>query len=652
MKFSPKSAALRFFRLLSGANGRAAFFGPRSLRLKLSSLFRLRLIIIPAMQRSLWILTFLFVFAISSSTAVAQSAFERECAALAESSTKDGERLDALLKLSWDYTMRENPEFATAVGYPGQNDRWSDLSLEAIERRKREQKAPLKVIQSIRRENLPAAAQLNYDLFKRNQERAIEGDAFPSEYLQLSQLDGIQQDAARMMEIAPRISVKDYENLVARLNRFPTLVDQTIVLLKKGLEAGVTPPRITLRDVPQQVKNQMDGGPEKSALLKPFAEFPVAFSEADRLRLRASAEAALKEKVIPAFGKLHDFLTASYLPGARESIAAIDLPNGKAWYAYNVRERTTTALSPAEIHQLGLSEVKRIRAEMDKVISQSGFKGSFAEFLTFLRTDPQFYYTNAEDLLRGYRDIAKRADPELAKLFGTLPRLPYGIIPIPSYAEKSQTTAYYQPGAPEAGRPGYFFANTYALNTRPKWEMEALTLHEAVPGHHLQIALAQEMEAAPEFRKHGGYTAFVEGWGLYSESLGTEMGFYKDPYMKFGQLTYEMWRAIRLVVDTGMHSTGWSRRQAIEYFLANASKNEHDVTVEVDRYIVWPGQALAYKIGQLKIQELRHHATTTLGDRFDIRKFHDQILGSGALPLDILERRVKDWVEGQRAEKR
>ena len=508
------------------------------------------------------------------------------------------------------------------------------------------------MIQSIRRENLSAPEQLNYDLFKRNQERAIEGDAFPSEFLQLSQLDGIQQDAARMMEIAPRVSVKDYENLVARLNRLPTFIDQTIVLLKKGLEAGVTPPRVTLRDVPQQVKNQMDSGPEKSALLKPFAEFPVGIPEPDRLRLRTSAESALKGKVIPAFGRLYDFLTASYLPGARESIAAIDLPNGKAWYAYNVRERTTTALSPAEIHQLGLAEVKRIRAEMDKVIQQTGFKGSFAEFLTFLRTDPQFYYTNAEDLLRGYRDIAKRADPELAKLFGTLPRLPYGIIPIPSYAEKSQTTAYYQPGAPGTGRPGYFFANTYALNTRPKWEMEALTLHEAVPGHHLQIALAQEMEAAPEFRKHGGYTAFVEGWGLYSESLGTEMGFYKDPYMKFGQLTYEMWRAIRLVVDTGMHSMGWSRRKAIEYFLANASKNEHDVTVEVDRYIVWPGQALAYKIGELKIHELRKDATKSLGDGFDIRKFHDQILGSGALPLDILERRVKDWVERQRAEKR
>jgi uncharacterized protein (DUF885 family) len=320
------------------------------------------------------------------------------------------------------------------------------------------------------------------------------------------------------------------------------------------------------------------------------------------------------------------------------------LPDGKAWYEYNVRVRTTTSLRPQQIHELGLSEVKRIRAEMDKVIAQTGFKGSFDEFLVFLRTDPQFYYAKADDLVSGYRDICKRADPELAHLFGKLPRLPYGVIVVPSYAEKSQTTAYYEPGAPETGRPGYYFVNTYALNTRPNWEMEALSLHEAVPGHHLQIGLAQEMEDAPEFRKHGGYTAFVEGWGLYSESLGTEMGFYKDPYMKFGQLTYEIWRAIRLVVDTGMHSMGWTRQQAIDYFLANASKNEHDITVEVDRYIVWPGQALAYKIGELKIKELRAYAPKELGEKFNIREFHDQVLGNGALPLDILEKRIKEWV--------
>src|SRR6266571_3646444 len=286
---------------------------------------------------------------------------------------------------------------------------------------------------------------------------------------------------------------------------------------------------------------------------------------------------------------------------------------------------------------------------MEALIPQTGFKGSFPDFSKFLRTDPRFYYSDADSLVRAYRDIAKRADPELARLFGKLPRLPYGVKVIPAYAEKSQTTAYYEPGSPQAGRPGWYMVNTYALNTRPKWEMEALSLHEAVPGHHLQIALAQEMDDAPEFRKHGGYTAFVEGWGLYSESLGTEMGFYKDPYMKFGQLTYEIWRAIRLVVDTGIHSMGWSRQRAIDYFKENSAKTGHDIEVEVDRYIVDPGQALGYKLGELKIKELRAHAAKELGDRFDLRAFHDEVVKEGGLPLDVLDSRIRAWVAGRRA---
>jgi len=341
------------------------------------------------------------------------------------------------------------------------------------------------------------------------------------------------------------------------------------------------------------------------------------------------------------------FMENEYIPAARKTIAMGDLPNGKAWYAYNVKQSTTTDLTPEQIHEIGLSEVKRIRSEMDEIIKSVDFEGTFEEFLDFLRTDPQFYHETKEDLLREYRDIAKRADPELMKLFGRLPRTPYGVIPIPSYAEKSQTTAYYQRGSVEAGRPGNFFANTYALETRPRWEMEALTLHEAVPGHHLQLALQDELEEMPWFRRVGGYTGFIEGWGLYSESLGVEMGFYKDPYSKFGQLTYEMWRAIRLVVDTGMHQLGWTRQQAIDYFMKNAGKQEHDVIVEVDRYIVWPGQALAYKIGELKIKELRAYATNALGDDFDIRAFHDEVLGKGALPLSVLDANIRAWVKEQ-----
>lgn len=572
------------------------------------------------------------------------TAFERDCDKLAKSRSKDAVRLHQLFKLDWDHSLQESPEFATDVGFPGLNDRWSDNSVETIARRKRELHAPLKAIASIKRGKLSAGDQLNYDLYKRNYEQSLEGTRFPGEYFQITQLGGIQQDIARMLDVAPHTTVKDYEDIISRLNGVPTVVDQTLVLLRKGLAAGITPPRITLRDVPQQVKNQLEPDPTKSAFLRPFQKFPVEFSDADKTRLRLAAELALKEKVLPAFTKLHEFIANDYVPGARETIPCGDLPDGKAWYEFNARAMTTTKLSPQEIHILGLSEVARIRAEMDKVISNSGFKGSFEEFLAFLRSDPQFSYTNAADLLRGYRDICKRADPELARLFGKLPRLPYGVKPIPSYAEKSQTTAYYQPGSPDAGRPGYFYANTYDIKTRLTWEMEALSLHEAVPGHHLQIALAQELENIPDFRKHGSYTSFVEGWGLYAESLGTEMGFYTDPYSNFGRLTYEMWRAIRLVVDTGMHSMSWTRQQAIDYFLANASKNEHDITVEIDRYIVWPGQALAYKIGELKIKELRATATRELGDKFDVRQFHDQVLGNAAVPLDVLEARIKEWV--------
>jgi uncharacterized protein (DUF885 family) len=572
------------------------------------------------------------------------TSFEQECANLAARKGNDTDRLHALFKLEWEHRMLQQPEFATAVGYPGQNDRWSDLSVEAIEQLKRELQAPLKVVESIDRSKLSAVDQLSCDLFRKNLEDAAEGTRFKQEFVALTQLSGIHQSAAATLEQAPRATVRDYEDRIARLKALPKAIDQTIILLQKGLEAGITPPRITLRDVPQQVKNQMVEDAEKNALLKSFGEFPLGIPENERARLRQAAAVELKNQVIPALGKLHEFLVTKYLPGARASISAADLPDGKAWYEYLVRISTTTSMTPKQIHELGLSEVKRIRGEMEKVIGQTGFKGNFWDFCKFLRTDPGFYYTEPESLLTGYRDICKRADAELPRLFGKLPRLTYGVKAVPAYAEQSQTTAYYEPGSPEIGRPGWYFANLYALNTRPKWEMEALSLHESVPGHHLQIAIAQEMEGMPEFRKHGGYTAFVEGWGLYSESLGTEMGFYKDPYMKFGQLTYEMWRAVRLVVDTGMHSMGWSRQRAIDFFMANSSKNEHDITVEIDRYIVWPGQALAYKIGELKIKELRAFASRELKERFDVREFHDQVLDSGALPMDILERRIKEWV--------
>ncbi|HEX3130995.1 MAG TPA: DUF885 domain-containing protein [Thermoanaerobaculia bacterium] len=561
----------------------------------------------------------------------------------------ESERVNDLYKHQWDYSLLEFPEAATSLGVPGRNDRWTDQSLAASKARETLIPKLLAAAESIDRDRLEPKDRVSYDLFLRGAKADVEGMRFPYEYLAISQLGGLQQSVPGVLIQAPTATVKDYEDILARLRAIPAIVDQNLERLEKGLAAGVTPPKITLRDVPGQVEALTPDDPMKSALLEPFTRIPESIPAPDRARLTRDAVQAYQEQVVPALRKLHRYLSETYVPGARESIAMSALPDGQAWYAYNVKQVTTTDLTPQQIHELGLSEVKRIHGEMDKVIASTGFKGSFEEFLTFLRTDPRFFYDKPEDLVTGYRDVAKRVDPELVKLFGRLPRLPYGVRPIPAYAEKSQTTAYYEDGNPEAGRPGYYSVNTYDLKSRPKWEMEALTLHEAVPGHHLQISLAQELQDVPEWRKYQGYTVFVEGWALYAESLGEEIGMYKDPYSKFGQLAYEMWRACRLVVDTGMHSMGWTREQAIDYMLKNSGKTEHDIIVEVDRYIVNPGQALAYKIGELRIKELRAYAKKELGDSFDVRAFHDQVLGNGAVPIDVLEKNIRTWVGERKA---
>jgi len=605
------------------------------------------------MKRTIFIVLLLLSF---SSIAVCDYKHEIETLTVrmqelagSETGLSDSERFEEIVDMTYEYTMLSFPEFATYLGDPRGQDRWSDRSEATTLQRQQDEKTLLAALENINRDALTETEQVNYDLLYNRQKLEIEGHQFPGEMMPINQMGGVQQNIAQMMAIIQPKNAQDYANMISRLDKTPEVVDQTIAWMRKGMAAGITPPAITLRDVPQQIRNQLVDEPDQSPLLAAFMKFPANVDSLQQATLKKQAEAAYSEKVAPAFEKLLAFMENEYLPAARESIAMRDLPNGEAWYAYNVKQSTTTDLTPEQIHQIGLDEVKRIRGEMESVIESSGFEGSFEEFLVFLRTDPQFYHETKEGLLREYRDIAKRADPELMKLFGKLPRTPYGVIPVPTYAEKSQTTAYYQPGSVKAGRPGNFFANTYALDTRPRWEMEALTLHEAVPGHHLQIALQDELEDVPWFRRAGGYTAFVEGWGLYSESLGVEMGFYTDPYSKFGQLTYEMWRAIRLVVDTGMHHLGWSRQQAIEYFMQNAGKQEHDVTVEVDRYIVWPGQALAYKIGELKIKELRAYATNELGEEFDIREFHDEVLGRGSVPLSVLDANIRAWVGAKKA---
>ena len=576
------------------------------------------------------------------------------------SRSEESRRLRDFFAAEWTYWMQEHPEMATAVGYPGQNARWTDYSPAGVARRSQRLRDALRGLEAMDRAKLSEGDALNYDLYRKLLGNAIEGlrfhnDANPFATVAavnlnqpINQVEGIQQGIARVIAMMPAGRTRDYEDIVARLEEVPAVVEQTIALMREGLRGGSTPPKITLRDVPKQIEDQIFADPMASPLVRALRNFPEPMPLAERERLTKQASAAYTNKVVPAFRKLHNFLVNEYIPYCRATIAASALPDGVGYYTYNVRWHTTTNLTPQQIHEIGLAEVKRIRAEMDRVIGQTGFPGSFADFGRFLRTDPRFYFADGDSLVAAYRDIAKRADPELAHLFGKLPRLPYGVKPVPAAIAPSQTTAYYEPGSPAAGRPGYYFVNTYDLPQRPKWEMEALTLHEAVPGHHLQISLAQELEGVPEFRRHVGYTAFVEGWALYAESLGSEMGLYTDPYSKFGQLTYEMWRAVRLVVDTGMHAMGWSREQAIHYFRENTSKTDRDIVVEVDRYIVWPGQALGYKLGELKIKELRRGAERELDDKFNVRAFHDAVLSDGAVPLDVLEARVKAWIVAEK----
>ena len=397
-----------------------------------------------------------------------------------------------------------------------------------------------------------------------------------------------------------------------------------------------------MQRVANQIQLQLVDNSEESPFFKVFIDIPENIQ--DRETIQSMARDVIKSKVIPAYYKLNDFFTEEYLPASRTTYGVLDLPNGFEWYENLARYHTTTDLTPDEIHEIGLSEVERIRSEMQEVIDSLGFDGSFNDFLVFLRTDPQFYYETEDELLEAYLATSKKIDPEMVSLFKVLPRTPYGIKPIPMESAPDTTTAYYMRPAADGSRAGYYYVNLYRPDVRPKYEIEVLSVHEAVPGHHLQIALAMELEGIPNFRKYSGYTAYVEGWGLYSESLGYDIGLYSDPYSRFGALTYDMWRAVRLVVDTGMHYKGWTRQEAIDFFTANAAKTEQDIINEIDRYLVMPGQALAYKIGQLKILELKNKAKKQLGDDFDIKEFHHAVLSQGALPLAVLEENIETYL--------
>ena len=555
----------------------------------------------------------------------------------------EGERLHALFDREWDWTMRTNPTWASSLGDLRFNDRWPDVSLEAIRDRHEHRQRVLEELDTFDLDALSAADRLNYRLFRREYESDVEAFPYRWHLIALNQREGIQ-DENSLADSLRFETQKDYEDWIARLRAFPEYMDQTLALLEEGVGARIVHPKIVMQRVPDQIRKQIVNDPSESLYFKPLRSFPDDIAADNRERLTRDAKEAIRTGVVPAYRKMLAFIQDEYLPACFDQVGVWQVPNGEKLYASVGRKYTTTDLTPQEIHEIGLREVARIRAEMEEIVRQVGFKGTFQEFLEDLRTNPRFYYDDANDLLAGYQAIGRKVDPRLPKLFKRLPRIPYDVQAIPMNIAPDTTTAYYRPPSADGRRPGTYFVNLYKPEVRPKYEMEALSLHESVPGHHLQIALAMELENLPAFRRYGGYTAFVEGWALYSERLGEDLGVYQDPYSKFGQLTYEMWRAVRLVIDTGMHHFRWSRQRAIDYFAENTAKTLHDIENEVDRYIAWPGQALAYKIGELKIRDLRQRAERELGDDFDIREFHDAVLRNGAVPLDALEALVNEWI--------
>ncbi|MDX1444301.1 MAG: DUF885 domain-containing protein [Gammaproteobacteria bacterium] len=566
----------------------------------------------------------------------------------ASSSNAEVEKLHELFHEAWERDLRENPMMATYQGDDRYNDTWGEFGFDVRTRSMEADKEILAKLEEIDRNALPEDEQLNYDLFRKEYESRIEQYGYREYLIPLNQRGGIQTlgQNTRYLRFDDK---KDYQDYIKRLKTFDELMDWTLTLMQKGVDEGWTQPRVINERILPQIQDVIVEDPTKSDFYSPFRTLPDSLSDTEMSELRSEAARAIKTVVMPAYERMAEFFENTYLPASRPAVGAWSMPGGREWYAWKAKQYTTTELTPEEIHQIGLDEVKRIRSEMMAIIKQVEFDGGFDEFLEFLRTDPQFYYEDPQELLEAYRAISKEIDPKVVPLFGKMPRMPYGVEPIPDAIAPDTTTAYYMRPAPDGSRAGTYFVNLHKPESRPTYEMPVLSVHEAVPGHHFQIALAQELGDLPNFRRYGGYTAFVEGWGLYSESLGEEMGLYEDPYDKFGQLTYEMWRAVRLVVDTGMHYKEWTRQQAIDFFMENAAKSELDIINEIDRYIAWPGQALAYKIGELRIKALRERAEGALGDDFDIKGFHDTVLGSGAVPLDILERNIEEWIDAEQA---
>jgi uncharacterized protein (DUF885 family) len=554
------------------------------------------------------------------------------------------ENLLSLVEQDWSERLKRDPLLATAVGSGLFADRLPEVSLEALHHEMLSKKVMLQRLEKVvRREGLSVERQVDYDIFRGKLEDEIAELEMGTGRIPISDRWGFHLYFLQLPELMDPRSVQDYENYLSRLRGFRDYTAGHIELMREGLKTEWVSPRLVMEGALRTVEPQVVETPEQSLLWAPFEELPESFGAEVQERLRRQAREAITTSVIPGYRDLRDFLRDEYVPNTRETIAASELPDGEAYYAQQVRLYTTLDITPREVHELGLAEVQRIRAEMESVMKGTGFEGDLAAFIDFLRTDSQFYPKTGEELMQRAALIAKRMDGQLPKLFGRLPRTPYGLKEVPDYLAPNTYPAYYEQPAGDGSRAGFYYVNTYNLPSRPLYELEALSLHESVPGHHLQLALQQELDLIP-LRRFFSAASFVEGWALYSERLGLEVGFYTDPYSDFGRLTYEMWRACRLVVDTGIHAFGWSRQQAIDFMAENSALSLHNITTEVDRYIGWPGQALGYKLGELKIRELRSRAEKALGERFDVRAFHDLVLGSGAVPLRVLEEAVDRWI--------
>jgi uncharacterized protein (DUF885 family) len=567
-------------------------------------------------------------------------------AAAAENSA--GGKFAALLEEAWEFRLREDPLFATQTGDHRYDDRLPKVSLADEKRRDEAALSFATRLDAIHRDDLSAADQLNYDIFALALRNGIRDYEFQLHLMPITDRYGFHIEFPELPRNLSLTTVRDYENYIARLGRFADFAAGHIELMREGIKQQMTVPSVIMERYNQPLEAQIVDDPEKSLLYAPLREFPTGVPQSEHERLRASARKAIAESVVPGYRAFLEFMKTEYVPNCRGTIAASALPRGRDFYHYCVEKFTTLDdLTPQQVHEIGQREVARIRGEMDEIIRKVKFEGDFAAFTEFLRNEPKFYAKTPAELEKEVAFAMKRMEGELPKLFGHLPRMPCGVRQVPAYIAPQATFAYYQTPAGDGSRAGFFYINTYNLPSRPLYMIESLSLHESIPGHHLQLAIQQELEGMPQFRKYTGFTAFVEGWGLYSERLGLEAGFYTDPYSDFGRLTMEIWRACRLVVDTGMHYLGWTREQAIDFMRANSAMPMHDIRAEVDRYIGWPGQALGYKIGELKIRELRRQAESKLGERFDVREFHDVVLGSGSVPLGVLEKNVQGWVQAR-----